>query len=268
MKYILTENSVSFVVNSSSFSIPRQDEKFHKSIGIIYDPAFSEAEKNQALLELVDDKFFVTSHLNLCPVIISQDKNRYGTISYSSLRSFLPFISKNNIPLDVVEKFVNNLCSIQNSSSLLNWIVSNKILLSSDGHLFLYKGLRENLTDCFSGTIRNYVGMTNEMAEETITKCHGGPGFYFGNFDRAKSMSRGKMVLVRVLLNDIVWFDCNEMKVKKYKVVKEEYSNLPVGAYDFDCDDWVEPVAVPEPKRAFRAISGLRRLGLRRHSRA
>jgi len=268
MNHILTEHSVSFVVNSSSFSIPRQDEKFHKSIGIIYDPAFSEAEKNQALLELVDDKFFVTSHLNLCPVIISQDTKKYGKLSYSTLRSFLPFISKNNIPFDVVEKFVNNLCSIQNSSSLLNWIVSNKILLSGDGHLFLHKGLRENMTDCFSGTIRNFVGMTNEMPEEVITKCHGGPGFYFGNFDRARSMSRGKMVLAKILLNDIVWFDCNEMKAKKYKVVKEEYSNLPVGAYDFDCEDWAEPVVAPEPKRDFRAICGLRRLSLRRRHKA
>lgn len=268
MNYILTENSVSFVVNSSSFSVPREDEKFHKSIGIIYDPLFSEEQKKQALLELVDDKFFVTSHLNLCPVVISQDPTRYGKISYSTLRNFLPYISKNNIPQDIITKLINNLCSIDNASGLLNWIVTNKILLSADGNLFLYKGLSENMTDCFTGTIRNYVGMTNEMDENVITKCHGGPGFYFGNFDRARSMSRGKIVLAKIFLNDIVWFDCNEMKVKKYKVVKEEYSNLPVGAYDFDCDDWVEPVVVPEPKKAFRAISGLRRLGLRRRAKA
>ena len=263
MNYILNESSISFVVNSKLFSISRSDSKFHQAIGIVYDPLFSEELKLRNLQNLVDDKFHVSSLLNLCPAILSKSDIYYNNLRYSTIRHFLYYAIENSFATADIESFVNSISVVQYSSNLLEWIKNNKSLISKDGNLYLYKGLRENFKDCYSEKITNFVGKTNEMPEEEITKCQGGPGFYFGTFERAKNMSRGNMVLCRVQLSDIVWIGDSELKVKKYKVVKEEYLNLPVGVYDFPEVDWVEPVQ-PEAKKAFKAIRMARRLGIHR----
>lgn len=264
MNYILNENSISFVVNSKLFSISRSDSKFHPAIGIVYDPLFTEDQKISTLQKLVDDKFYVTTLVNLCPAILSKSDISYNNLRYSTIRHFHSYAIENGFTTTNIEQFINSISTVQNSSNLLSWIRNNKSLISKDGNLYLYKGLRENYKDCYSDKIENFVGKTIEMPEEEITKCQGGPGFYFGTFERAKNMNRGKMVLCKVLLSDIVWLGDSELKVKKYKVVKDEYLNLPVGVYDFPEVDWVEPVQ-PEPKTANRAFQGRRnRFGIHR----
>lgn len=263
MNYVLNENSISFVSNSKLYSISRHDAKFHQSIGIINDPIFTEEQKLTTLVNLLDDKVYVTSHLNLCPAILSKSNTLYNNLRYSSIRHFFNYCEEVEIPKPINETFVNNISSISNASEILLWIQRNSSLLSADGNLYLYKGINKDWTDRYSGKITNFVGKTNEMPEEEIFKGCGGPGFYFGTYERAKNMSCGLMVLCKVHLSDIVWLGDSELKAKKYKVIKEEYSNLPVGVYDFVEVDWVEPVK-PEPKKPSMAIRMVRRLGIHR----
>ena len=263
MNYVLNENSISFVSNSKLYSISRSDLRFHQSIGIINDPIYSEANKIDELVKLVDDKFYVTTHLNLCPAILSKSNSIYNNVRYSAIRHFLNHCEYHSIEKSAIEAFVNNISTHPHASNLMLWIQENSSLFSEDGNLYLYKGLGNDWLDRFSGKITNFIGKTNEMPEEEITKCHGGPGFYFGTFERAKNMSCDKIVLCKVQLPDIVWLGESELKAKKYKVVKEEYLNLPVGVYNFPEVDWVEPVQ-PEPKKAFKAIRMTRRLGIHR----
>jgi len=266
MNYILNENSISFVVNSTPFSIPRTDDKFHSAIGIIFDPVFNEQQKYENLQKLIDDKFYVLSYLNLCPVIASGKS--YGSVKFSNIRRFIPNLSEHSIPHEIFVNLLNNLSCVENGSDILTFIFNNKILISNDGNLYIYKGIREDYTDCFSGTVLNKVGLTNEMPREQVTIYHGGPGFYFGTYSRAVSMSRGHIVICKIDIKDIVWVDENEMKVCKYKIIKEETKELPFGTYDFAEVVPEEPSPVPEPKKPFKALAGLRRMGLWRRKKA
>lgn len=263
MNYVLNENSISFVSNSKLYSISRTDSRFHQSIGIINDPMFSEELKLRNLQNLVDDRFYVSSFLNLCPAILEKSDFKYNNLRYSAIRNFIHYAIENGIELKDITNFVNSISILQTSTNILQWIQTNKSLISSDGNLYLYKGMNTDWTDRYSGKITNFIGKTNEMPEEEITKCQGGPGFYFGTFERAKNMACGKLVLCKVQLSDIVWIGDSELKAKKYKVIKEEYLNLPIGVYDLAEVDWVEPVK-PESKKAFKAIRMPRRFGIHR----
>lgn len=264
MNYILSENSISFVVKSKTFSIERSDSKFHKSIGIIFDPVYSEEQKIKTLSELVDDKAYVLSLLNLCPLVGSETK--YNNLSFPSIRNNIDhFINK--IPDEILIKLIENISIHSNAESLLRWISNNKSLISDDGNLYLYKGLRTDYKDRYSGMIENFIGKTIEMPREDVTVFQGGPGFYFGTFERAQNMSEGPIVLCKVFLSDIVYVGCGEMKVCKYKVIKNQKSELPFGAYSFSVDDWKAPEPPPAPKTRSNPIrTVLRRFGLRRNS--
>lgn len=262
MNYILSENSISFVVNSKTHMIKREDEKFHSCIGIIFDPVYSEERKIEKLTMVVDDVAFISSYFNLVPNLVNRTSYSYGNVGFKSIKKLITYSLNNNIPLECVANLINNVVENEKANTIINMFMDFELLLTTDGNFYIYKGVRENFTDVHTAKIKNRSGMIVEMPESEIVPGYG-PGLHFGNYGFAVRMSgmNGHVNLCEVNVNDIVYLYGSEIKVKKYKVIEEDSKKRDVGAYDIECVPYEEPkpkeITVENTFMVIRDIIGL-----------
>lgn len=242
MNYILSENSVSFVLNSKTHIIKRSDSNFHPAIGIIYDPIFSETEKMFKLTQLVDDVAFIESYFNLVQSLVNRTTNCYGTVPFNSIKKLISHSEKHNIQFDFIAALINNLVENPKASTIINMFLDFELLLTPEGNFYFYKGVRKDFTDVYSGKILNRAGRVIEMDENLIVPGYG-PGLHFGNRGFAERMAGydGHVNLNEVNVNDIVYLYGSEIKVKKYKVIEENSEARPIGVYEVECVPYEEP---------------------------
>lgn len=241
MNYILNPDSISFPINGTIHIINRSDNKFHSAIGIIYDPIYTEPQKISRLTTLVDDWAFISAYLSLDGSLVNPKAKTYGNIGFSTLKKLIDYSNTNEIPYEITTKLINNVVNNPKASMILGMFFNFSLLLTTSGNFYIYKGVRENFTDVYSGTILNRAGMVIEMPEEKIVDGYG-PGLHFGDYGFATRMSRGHINLCEVDVNDIVYLYGCEIKVKRYKVIEENSPNRKVGVYDIECIPYVPPV--------------------------
>ena len=128
--------------------------------------------------------------------------------------------------------------------SLFEFLERNEYPITENGDIIAYKGVREDWTDCHTGTILNTIGTTNSMPRNEVDNnpdktCS--YGFHIGNFSFSWSYgSNGHMIMVSVNPENVVSmpnaYDFSKMRVCSYTVLKEvfneEKGNLYKSAVD------------------------------------
>jgi len=123
-------------------------------------------------------------------------------------------------------------------NELFEFLDRENIPIGPDGCFYAYKGVKDDLTDVWSGKFNNAPGTINEMPRNQVDdnrKQHCSHGFHVGSMEYATSWGP-TVVIVKVDPADAVSVpeDCNcqKLRVCKYEVVSVYDKPLPSTTYD------------------------------------
>lgn len=136
-----------------------------------------------------------------------------------------------------VNPMVNFLVNLEANPSrtsreeLYLFLEANDIPFTTDGHFLAYKRVREDYTDCHSGTFDNSVGSVCEMARRDVDDnrertCSA--GLHFCSYDYLKSFGGARTMIVKINPRDVVSIpsDYNNAKGRTSRyVVTDEIAN-------------------------------------------
>ena len=138
---------------------------------------------------------------------------------------------------------------------LHTFVEDKHMALTQEGKVIAYKGVREDLMDIYSGTIRNDVGATIEVARSTVddnpeNTCSN--GLHIGDYDYARSWgSNGRLLLVEFDPADAVSIPIDGQKLRtcRYKVLKviDHHRPLNKPLYQVDADNSIHPLSNSHP---------------------
>lgn len=160
------------------------------------------------------------------------------------LQTVLDMISNAINPV-YMENFIKNL--LDNPSKLTithlyDFMQHGSMPITEDGCFLAYKGVNENFTDVYTGTIDNTPGSIiprmkrAEVDDDRNVGCS--YGYHAGSLEYAKGWARGKVVIVKINPKDVVSVpeDCNFQKLRCsfYEIVSEYNKRLegPVSSLD------------------------------------
>ena len=139
--------------------------------------------------------------------------------------------------------------------TLHTFVEDKHMALTEEGKILAYKGVREDLYDIYSGTIRNDVGATIEVERGSVDDnpehtCSN--GLHIGDYEYASSWgSNGKLLLVEFDPADAVSvpIDGQKLRTCKYKVIKviDHHKPLNKPLYQVDADNDIHPLSNHHP---------------------
>jgi hypothetical protein len=177
----------------------------------------------------------------------------YGVLKYkdkeidSTLARYILHNMENGNPITNIVKFMNNLYenpSYRAVNEVFDFIKAANLPISDDGYLIAYKKVRNNYTDCHSGTFNNAIGAKpsmprNEVNEDKNQTCSNGLHFCsasylskFGTYSSKEGADR--IVIVKVNPKDIV-------------SVPSDYNNAKARACDYEVIGEVKDASELEP---------------------
>ena len=128
---------------------------------------------------------------------------------------------------------------------LYGFLDVNELPITTDGCFMAYKRVREDFTDCHSGTFDNSIGNTIMMQRQDVdddcerTCSH---GLHFCSLGYLKHFTGSKLVALKIDPADVVSipidYDNTKGRCCKYEVIEE----LPMALCNADKDYWLESV--------------------------
>jgi hypothetical protein len=243
--YILTDNSLTLVLDNAPYTIQRSHENWQKIIDGIVNGATAEE-----LLALIDVAQSVADwSIGNVEVksghVFYKGEAVHGTI----VDKILGFV-RDNIPPTPLLKFLDNLMdnpSRRSVNELYSFLEHGNMPITPDGHFLGYKSVRHDFKDHHTGKFDNSVGQVLEMPRNSVCDDanHGcSYGFHVGSLGYATDFggSDRKVVIVKVNPADVVSVphDCNfqKMRTSRYEVVGTFDAPLPDSYYDgYDEDE-------------------------------
>jgi len=133
--------------------------------------------------------------------------------------------------------FLDNLMeneSFRAINELYSFLEKSNLPITSDGYFLAYKRIKDDYTDCHTGSIDNSIGATPEMPRNRVddnkdNTCSSGLHFCARGY--LSSFGGGRTVVVKINPKDVVSIpsDYNDMKGRccKYTVVQELENESP-----------------------------------------
>ena len=246
--YILTDNSLTVVVNGKAHTMDSTNPAFHQA---------NEALKNEdaeKLEQLFDTSKAVEDYVD-GNISVKEGVVRYKTeeVHGHVVGRILDFM-RQGLPYKPLVKFLDKLMSNPSrraTQELYSFLEHKSMPLTPDGNFLAYKSVREDFTDWHSGKFDNNVGNTLEMTRNSVcddANIGCSDGFHAGSLEYARSFGHGgNLMIVEIDPSDVVSVptDCNCQKLRtcKYKVVSlferklEEPLCDDYGDYDCVIDD-------------------------------
>ena len=246
--YILTDNSLTVVVNGKAHTMDSTNPAFHQA---------NEALKNEdaeKLEQLFDTSKAVEDYVD-GNISVKEGVVRYKTeeVHGHVVGRILDFM-RQGLPYKPLVKFLDKLMSNPSrraTQELYAFLEHKSMPLTPDGNFLAYKSVREDFTDWHSGNFDNNVGNTLEMTRNSVcddANIGCSDGFHAGSLEYARSFGHGgNLMIVEIDPADVVSVptDCNCQKLRtcKYKVVSlferklEEPLCDDYGDYDDEVDE-------------------------------
>ena len=222
--YILTDNSLTVVVNGKAHTMDRTNPAFTQAVDCL------KSEDADKLEQMFDTSKAVEDYID--GSIAVQD----GVVRYQGhevhnhvVERILDFM-RGGLPYKPLVKFLDKLManpSRRAVNELYSFLEHKAMPLTPDGNFLAYKGVKEDFTDWHSGKFSNDVGAVNEMprnfvCDDASVGCS--DGFHAGSLDYAESFGRGgNLMVVEINPADVVSVpndsDCQKLRTCKYKVV-------------------------------------------------
>mgnify|MGYP001158630725 FL=1 len=246
--YIITDKSITVVVNGKSLTMESTNPSFQKAKDTIVAEKWDEVENLFDTRKAVED--FAEGSIEV----------KDGTVSYKGraihnhvVGRILDFMEK-GLPYKPLVRFLEKLMSNPSSravNELYSFLEHKNMPLTPDGNFLAYKGVKDDFTDWYSGTFSNKVGDVNEMVRNAVcddANIGCAYGFHAGSLEYAKGYGNGgHLMVVEIDPADVVSvpYDCDQQKLRtaKYKVVSHFEKKLEepmcddYGDYDEDWQD-------------------------------
>jgi len=246
--YILTDNSLTVVVNGKAYTMDRTNPAFHQATEALNNEDAEKLEQlfdtSKAVQDYADGNISVNEG-----VVRYKNEEVHGHV----VGRILDFM-RQGLPYKPLVKFLDKLMSNPSrraTQELYSFLEHKAMPLTPDGNFLAYKGVKSDFTDWHSSSFDNNVGQTLEMTRNNVcddANIGCSDGFHAGSLDYARSFGLGgNLMVVEIDPADVVSVptDCNCQKLRtcKYKVVSlferklEEPLCDDYGDYDYEEDE-------------------------------
>lgn len=150
---------------------------------------------------------------------------------------------KDGFPITHLIKFMDRLAanpSYRAVTELYGFLDANSLPITDDGCFLAYKRIREDYTDCYTGTMDNSVGQVvemprNEVNDDKDQTCSA--GLHFCGYTYLSSFGGARLVVVKIDPADVVSIpsDYNNQKGRTCKFTVVEEILVPETAVKEDC---------------------------------
>ena len=150
---------------------------------------------------------------------------------------------KDGFPITHLIKFMDRLAanpSYRAVTELYGFLDANSLPITDDGCFLAYKRIREDYTDCHTGTMDNSVGQVvemprNEVNDDKDQTCSS--GLHFCGYTYLSSFGGARLVVVKIDPADVVSIpsDYNNQKGRTCKFTVVEEILVPETAVKDDC---------------------------------
>jgi len=240
--YILTDESLTVVVNGKSLTMESSNPSFREAVKAISDERWDDIEKLFDTSQAVED--YADGKVKVVEGVVYYDGEAVHNHVVGRILDFM----RQGLPYKPLVRFLDKLMdnpSRRAVSELYAFLEHKAMPLTPDGNFLAYKGVRDDYTDWHSGKFRNQVGDEHEMTRNKVcddANIGCSHGFHAGSLDYAKSYGNGgHLMVVEIDPRDVVSvpLDCDQQKLRtaKYKVVAHFEKKLEEPMCD-DYDDY------------------------------
>lgn len=250
--YIIQGDNVSLVIDGTPYTINKSHIGFSDLIKAI------KADDWEGVKNLVNPAKAILNYSKGRVSIVDNEFFWNGKPFHNALTQRMIQMFEDGFNIDPLVKFMENL--MQNPSNravneLYGFLEKNRLPVTPDGHFLAYKRVRDNYTDCHTGTMDNSVGKVVEMERNMVddNRDHTcSAGLHFCSHEYLSAFGGDRTVIVKINPRDVVSIpsDYNNAKGRtcRYEVIGE------VGRNPDDKVEFNKPVqdnansAWPEPK--------------------
>jgi len=243
--YILTDNSLTAILNGTPYTIQSSHENWGRVI-----EAVKQGVTEQELLDLIDTASVVSDWSEGSVEVVNGHVYFNGEVVHGTIvEKILAFIKEGISPTPLV-KFLTRLMqnpSRRSVTELYSFLEHGNMPITPDGCFLGYKSVRSDWMDHYSGKFSNKVGEVlsmprNSVCDDANMGCS--YGFHVGSLEYATNFGSGdrRVVIVKVDPADVVSVphDCDfqKMRTSRYEVVGTFDAPLPDSYYDgYDEDE-------------------------------
>lgn len=235
LDYTVTKDTITIFCNEESRVVNKGYPKFKSIRSKLIEADFSDEVLKETFDLLSLPTFIAKFSEGNITVCHEEGKIFYGTfeIKNSLVTHMFDIMSRGEDILPMV-RFLDMLMDNPKEDiveELYGFMQHNDINISDDGFIMAYKGVNQNYTDCWTGTISNAVGQKPCMPRSQVVydperAC--GAGLHSGSLDYAKGWSRGHVMKLKINPRDVVSvpYDCDMQKMRTcgYEVIGEVIS--------------------------------------------
>ncbi len=239
LPYILTDESLTVVVNGKSLTMESSNPSFVEAKKAIIEERWEDIEAlfdtSQAVVNFSEGNVEVTDG-----AVFYKGQGVHNHV----VDRILDFM-REGLPYKPLMRFLDKLMenpSRRATNELYAFLEHKSMPLTPDGNFLAYKGVKNDYTDWYSGNFSNKVGETLEMVRNRVcddASVGCSHGFHAGSLEYARSYGNGgHLMIVEISPADVVSVpndcDCQKLRTSKYKVVSHFEKKLE----DTLCDDY------------------------------
>lgn len=228
--YIVQGDNIIVVIDNITHTINRNT---HLSA---YDKIVTAIKSNDwdSVERLVDIEKSVKSYGGGKLSIVDGKIHFQGRVMNKALSKRLTAMIRDDFPFEYLVKFMENIMmnpSCRAVNELYGFLEFNDLPITPDGYFLAYKRVREDYTDCYTGTFDNRVGVTNNMPRNSVDDdCRKtcSEGLHFASLGYVSGFSRkdtNHVMILKIHPKDVVSIpiDYNNQKGRccEYTVVGE-----------------------------------------------
>lgn len=223
--FIIQGNNVTVVIDSQPHTISKTHITYQKVVDAI------KAGDWGTVKDIIEPKKVVLNYGQGNLSIQGETLFWKGSEFHSALSTRMIQMLQEGFDINPLVCFMDNLMhnpSKRAVDELYGFLEKNNLPITPDGHFLAYKKVREDFTDCHSGTMDNSPGRTVEMERNQVddnkeNTCS--TGLHFCSMEYLQSFSGARTVIVKINPRDVVSIptDYNNSKGRacRYEVIAE-----------------------------------------------
>lgn len=243
--YILTDSSLTVVVNGKSLTMESSNPAFGEAKKAIVEERWEDIENLFDTSKAVED--YADGNVKVAEGVVYYKDEAVHNHVVNRILNFM----REGLPYKPLVRFLDKLMdnpSRRATNELYAFLEHKAMPLTPDGNFLAYKGVKSDYTDWYSGKFSNKVGEVREMQRNNVcddANIGCSHGFHAGSLDYARGYGNGgHLMVVEIDPSDVVSvpLDCDQQKLRtaKYKVVAHFEKKLEQEVCDDygDYEDW------------------------------
>ena len=244
--YLIQGSNIIVVIDNQSYTINKQHMSYQQIVEAI------KTSDWKSVKDLIEPRETLVNY-SANNITIENDVLYWkGTEFANVLSDKIIDMYREGFPIDHMINFMENLMSNPSKRSvteLYRFLDRANLPITSDGHFLAYKKVRDNYTDCHTGTIDNSVGQIVSMERNTVDDdkdrtCS--TGLHFCSQEYLKDFAGERIMIIKISPRDVVSIpsDYNDTKGRccRYEVIgdllgNKTPSNVFVSSVQDECID-------------------------------